>query len=104
MRWSDTILACLSPREVLAGYRLCRREGCSVREALSMSATNVSWGFGPKGLNASLSERLERSLWIAEHPGCSRADVEAWEHERLMDLVERCRTMLGTIRSSRSAE
>ena len=73
------------------------RESCSLREALSITVRSVAWGFGKENIEDELNARLERSIWIAEHPGCSRADVDAWEYELLEEAVAECKAMLAKI-------
>ena len=94
MGLSAILFACRSPKELLAGVRICLREGCGVKEALSISVRSILGGSGIEGINDELAGRLERSMWIAEHPGCTAADIDAWEYEQLEEAIADFRLML----------
>ena len=83
----ELFLACFSPKKVSAGMRVCRREGCGFREAFRIAIAGNTFSSGLDGVSLLLTNRLERSLWIAEHPGCTVADADSWENERLQERL-----------------
>ena len=97
MRMAKVILACFSPRELLDGVRMCMREGCGLNEAISITSRSVAWGLGKEPIEDELNARLERSMWIAEHPGCTKADVDAWEYEQFLAMIAECKALLAKI-------
>ena len=93
------VRVCLAPRKMLAGMRLCRKEGCGFWESVGL--VEMCWTVDDP--NHVLSERLETSIWLSEHPGCTFADLQAWRMERLHARIAKCRVLVDTVRNSLDA-